>query len=89
MSFLRGQSLFRGSFTFNECNWGQIISSLYRGKLFYRGTTIRGSPIFTFTIKIIVFYFQVQLLSSTLTSERVQGPYYSAMYVVLELKVDS
>ena len=39
---LRGQSLFRGSFTFNVCNWGQIISSLYRGKLFFRGATIRG-----------------------------------------------
>ncbi len=32
---LRGQSLFRGSFTFTVCNWGQIISSLYRGKLFF------------------------------------------------------
>ena len=29
------------------CNWGQIISSLYRGKLFFRGTTIRGLPTYT------------------------------------------
>ncbi len=42
MSFLRGQSLFRGLFTFNVCNWGQIISLLYRGKLFIRGATIGG-----------------------------------------------
>ncbi len=42
MFFLRGQSLFRGSFTFNVCNWGRIISSLYREKLFFRSASIGG-----------------------------------------------
>ena len=29
MSFVKGQSLFGGLFTFNVCNWGQSISPLY------------------------------------------------------------
>ncbi len=41
MSFLRGQSLFRGSFTFNVCNWGQIIFAVQR-EIVFRGATIEG-----------------------------------------------
>ncbi len=69
LSFLRGQSLFGGSFTLNVCNWGEggaeVISLLVRGKLFIRVATIRDLSVRMYTLLVFKVCVCVQLRPTT------------------------
>ncbi len=67
MSFLTGQSLFRGSFTFDVYICGQIISSLYRGKLIFRSAIIGGLPVTTLFVWSVLIAHTTSLISFTVT----------------------